>query len=90
MKVSIYNPKYPAVKKTDKFIFKCDYQEFEITADEYFFLDELVQAINRGEVSKESTFRFKRTGETVCLRNFNYLIRKKSLSEKIFGESITL
>ena len=82
--------KYSNIKNTDRFILKCGYNEVELTAKEYKFVDTLLIKIAKGEVNPNSYYRCKRTGETFNLAHFGYLIRKKNNSPKIFGEDIKL
>jgi len=82
--------KYSNIKETDRFIFKCGYNEVELTAKEYKFVDTLLFKIKNGEINPSSIYKCKRTGESFNLAHFMYLIRKKDSSPKIFGEDLIL
>jgi len=69
---------------------RCGYQETELNAEEYCFVDSLLQGISKGAVHASSSYRCKRTGETFSLAHFQYLIRKKSSAPRVFGEDVQL
>ena len=85
-----YKQNYPEIKQTDRFMFRCGFNEIEINADEYCYVDSLLRAMQSGEVNRNAIYRCKRTGESFALSNFQYLTRKKSSEKKIFGEDLKL
>lgn len=84
------NKDIQGIKKTDKFLFKCDFIEAELNSDEYLFVDRLLQGIMKGEINPNSLYRCKRTGETFNLSKFSYLVRKKENDKPLLGENIKL
>lgn len=77
-------------KPTDRFILKCGFKEVELMVDERDVVSQLLEGIMNGTVNPNSFYRCKRTGEIFNLAHFAYLIRKKNLEPKFFGEDIKL
>ena len=84
------NKELTEFKESNIFILKCGYVEIELNLEEYIFVDELVKKISSGEISSNSIYRCKRTGESLNLANFQYIIRKKNPKIKVFGEDLKL